>query len=183
MVKHIKTKIKVNGVIEKRSVLPRQHLVDYLRDELGLKGTRVSCEHGVCGSCSVRLNGEVVRGCLVLAVQADGGQVETIEYISDSGEMADLQAEFHKKNALQCGYCTAGFLLTAAELLHQHPQADREQIREYLSGNYCRCTGYHAIIDAVEETLKQRDRGTGKEERQGRDALINRYVGTSEDKQ
>ena len=156
MIDLMKTRIKVNGVIQERAVQPRQHLVDYLRDELGLKGTRVSCEHGVCGSCTVRLNGEIVRGCLVLAVQADQGRVETIEHISDSGEIADFQAAFHARNALQCGYCTAGFLLTAQELACHNPQADRAQIRAHLSGNYCRCTGYHAIVDAVEETLKHR---------------------------
>lgn len=158
MDERIKTRIEVNGVIEERAVRPRQHLVDYLRDELGLKGTRVSCEHGVCGSCTVRLNGEIVRGCLVLAVQADQGRVETIEHISDSGEIADFQAAFHARNALQCGYCTAGFLLTAQEIACHNPQADREEIREHLSGNYCRCTGYHAIVDAVETTLLQRRR-------------------------
>lgn len=149
----IKTRIEVNGVLEERTISPRMHLVDYLRDELGLKGTRVSCEHGVCGSCTVRLNGEIVRGCLVLAVQADQGQVETIEHVSDSGEIASLQAAFHAHNALQCGYCTSGFLLTAQEIMEHHPDATRTEIREHLSGNYCRCTGYHAIIDAVETAL------------------------------
>lgn len=150
---HIKTKIEVNGVLEERTISPRMHLVDYLRDELGLKGTRVSCEHGVCGSCTIRLNGEIVRGCLVLAVQADHGRVETIEHISDSGEIAGLQAAFHAHNALQCGYCTSGFLLTAQEILNHNPDANRAEIREHLSGNYCRCTGYHAIVDAVETAL------------------------------
>lgn len=152
----INTKIEVNGVLEERTINPRQHLVDYLRDELGLKGTRVSCEHGVCGSCTVRLNGEIVRGCLVLAVQADEGQVETIEHISDTGEITSLQASFHAHNALQCGYCTAGFLLTSQEIVDHHPEADRTEIREYLSGNYCRCTGYHSIVDAVETVLIER---------------------------
>lgn len=164
MPEHIKTKITVNGVLEERAVRPSQHLVDYLRDELGLKGTRVSCEHGVCGSCTVRLNGEIVRGCLVLAVQADQGSVETIEHISDSGELADFQAEFHSQNALQCGYCTAGFLLTAQEIATYHPNANREEIRQHLSGNYCRCTGYHSIVDAVEATLlKRRKCGTDEQ--------------------
>lgn len=180
MDKRIKTRIEVNGVIEERAVLPRQHLVDYLRDELGLKGTRVSCEHGVCGSCSVRVNGEVVRGCLVLAVQVDGGRVETIEHISDSGELADFQAEFQTKNALQCGYCTAGFLLTAAELAQHQPQANRTQIREYLAGNYCRCTGYQAIVDAVEATLIQREKNACQAQGENKDTVIKSHIATSE---
>ncbi len=156
MVDRVSTTIEVNGVIHERLVEPRQHLVDYLRDEIGLKGTRVGCEHGVCGACTIRLNGEIVRGCLVLAVQADGGRVETIEGISDSGEIADLQNAFHAHNALQCGFCTSGMLLTAHDLAEKNPNASRVEIREYLSGNYCRCTGYHAIVDAVNTTLEHR---------------------------
>lgn len=153
------TRITVNGVLHERWVEPRLHLVDYLRDELGLKGTRAGCEHGVCGACSVRVDGEVVRGCLTLAVQADGATVETIEGVSDSGEIADLQHAFLERNALQCGFCTPGMLLTADALLKEQPDADRQQIREHMSGNYCRCTGYHAIVDAVEATRETRRLG------------------------
>ncbi len=139
----------VNGEIIDAAVAPRTHLADFLRDTLGLTGTHLGCEHGVCGACTVRLDGVIVRGCLVLAVQADGGVVETIEGVSDTGEIADLQAEFAARNALQCGYCTPGMLLTAQDLLLHHPAPGRETIREHLSGNYCRCTGYQAIVDAV----------------------------------
>ena len=139
----------VNGEIIDAAVAPRTHLADFLRDTLGLTGTHLGCEHGVCGACTVRLDGVIVRGCLVLAVQADGGVVETIEGVSDTGEIADLQAEFAARNALQCGYCTPGMLLTAQDLLLHDPAPGRETIREHLSGNYCRCTGYQAIVDAV----------------------------------
>jgi carbon-monoxide dehydrogenase small subunit len=140
-------------------VSPRTHLADFVREELGLTGTHIGCEHGVCGACTIRLDGDIVRGCLVLAVQAEGGQVETIEGVSDTGEIADLQAAFHQRNALQCGYCTPGMLLAAQELLQREPDPSREAIREYLSGNYCRCTGYHAIVDAVEATACTRAGG------------------------
>jgi carbon-monoxide dehydrogenase small subunit len=126
------------------------HLADFLRDYLHLTGTHVGCEQGVCGACTVRLNGEIVRACLVLAAQADGKSVQTIEGLSDSGEIVDLQRAFRDRNALQCGYCTPGMLITAHDLLRQQPEPSRQQIREHLSGNYCRCTGYQAIVDAVE---------------------------------
>jgi carbon-monoxide dehydrogenase small subunit len=146
----------VNGECITRSVAVRQHLVDFLRTELGLTGSHIGCEHGICGACSVRVDGAVVRGCLMLAVQADGSEVVTIEGLTESGEIADLQANFVERNALQCGYCTPGMLITAAELLKQGKSASRDEIRTLLSGNYCRCTGYHAIVDAVEATLKAR---------------------------
>lgn len=142
----------VNGERVNAEVSPRRHLADFLREELGLTGTHIGCEHGVCGACTLRLDGEIVRGCLVLAVQANGKSVETIEGVSDSGEVADLQAAFEARNALQCGYCTPGMLLTAQDLLSREPNPSREAIREHLSGNYCRCTGYQAIVDAVEST-------------------------------
>ena len=148
--------LTVNGEPVMASVPPRMHLTDFLRDELGLTGTHVGCEHGVCGACTVRLDGEIVRGCLVLAVQAEGAHVETIEGVSDSGEIGDLQQAFQERNALQCGYCTPGMLLAADELLRQEPLPSRERIREHLSGNYCRCTGYHAIVDAVERVARAR---------------------------
>ena len=144
-------RLTVNGEAVEAAVLPRTHLADFLRDGLGLTGTHLGCEHGVCGACTVRLDGVIVRGCLVLAVQADGGAVETIEGVSDTGEIADLQAGFAAVNALQCGYCTPGMLLTAQDLLLRAPGQvpDRAVIREHLSGNYCRCTGYQSIVDAV----------------------------------
>jgi carbon-monoxide dehydrogenase small subunit len=143
--------LTVNGQTVTRRIAARTNLVDFLRDELGLTGSHVGCEHGVCGACTVRVNGEIVRGCLMLAVQADGCNVETIEGLSDSGELAKLQKAFHEKNALQCGFCTPGMLLAARDLLKRNPRPDREQIRAHLSGNYCRCTGYQAIVDAIEE--------------------------------
>ncbi len=140
----------VNGTEVTARVPARQTLVDFLRYGLELTGSHVGCEHGVCGACTVRLDGDIVRGCLVLAAQADGARVETIEGVSDGGELADLQAAFHARNALQCGYCTPGFLLTAQALLATNPAPTRAEIRAFLSGNYCRCTGYHAIVDAIE---------------------------------
>jgi aerobic carbon-monoxide dehydrogenase small subunit len=148
--------VKVNGREYTRHVSPRVSLADYLRHDLGLTGTHVGCEHGVCGACVVKFDGKIVRSCLTLAVQADGHKVETIEGLSESGEISDMQNIFHKRNALQCGYCTPGILLTAAELLEKKTMPDREEIREYLSGNLCRCTGYEAIIDAVEATARER---------------------------
>jgi carbon-monoxide dehydrogenase small subunit len=148
--------ITVNGEAVHESVEARQTLVDFLRDELGLTGSHVGCEHGVCGACTVRLDGVIVRGCLTLAAQCDGAQVETIEGVSDAGEIADLQAAFEKRNALQCGFCTPGMLLTAQELLSRGGVPSRDTIRQYLSGNYCRCTGYQAIVDAVEAVAQQR---------------------------
>ena len=154
----IDIQISVNGQVVAANVPPRQTLVDFLRYHLELTGSHVGCEHGSCGACTIRLNGDIVRGCLVLAVQADGAEVETIEGLSDSGELADLQATFHAHNALQCGYCTPGMLLTAQALLTDNPDPSREEIRSYLSGNYCRCTGYQAIIDALESVAATRNR-------------------------
>jgi aerobic-type carbon monoxide dehydrogenase small subunit (CoxS/CutS family) len=147
--------LTVNGSQVSRRVEARQHLVDFLREDLGLTGSHLGCEHGVCGACTVRVNGEIVRGCLMLAVQADGLAVETIEGVSDSGEIEALQKTFVERNALQCGFCTPGMLLTAAELMKLHPQANREEIRAYISGNFCRCTGYQAIVDAIEQRLSE----------------------------
>jgi carbon-monoxide dehydrogenase small subunit len=156
MEEHREITLTVNGATVRARAPVRQHLVDFLRLELGLTGSHLGCEHGVCGACTVRLDGEVVRGCLTLAVQADGASVETIEGLSESGEIADLQDAFVRLNALQCGYCTPGMLLTAAELLNQEKQMSRQEIRVFLSGNYCRCTGYQAIVEAIEATLQQR---------------------------
>ena len=148
--------LTVNGEEVRESVDARTTLVDFLRDTLGLTGSHVGCEHGVCGACSVRLDGAVVRGCLTLAVQCDGHAVETIEGASDSGAIADLQEAFRTRNALQCGYCTPAMLLTAAELLAAGGVPSRAAIRAHLSGNYCRCTGYQAIVDAVEAVARAR---------------------------
>ena len=153
--------LTVNGERVSCAVPVRQNLVDFLRTELGLTGSHVGCEHGICGACSVRVDGAVVRGCLLLAVQADGAEVVTIEGLTDSGEIADLQATFIERNALQCGYCTPGMLMTAAELLKQGTPATRDEIRGFLSGNLCRCTGYQAIVDAVAATLQQRADNAG----------------------
>ena len=151
--------LTVNGERVSERVESRKSLVDFLREDLGLTGSHVGCEHGVCGACTVRVNGEIVRGCLMLAVQCDGATVETIERLSDSGEVADLRAAFEQRNALQCGFCTPGMLLAAQDLLEKKPDASREEIREHMSGNYCRCTGYHAIVDAVESVAQARAGG------------------------
>jgi carbon-monoxide dehydrogenase small subunit len=151
--------LTVNGERVSASVEPRTHLADFLRDGLGLTGTHLGCEHGQCGACTLRLDGRIVRGCLVFAVQAEGGIVETIEGLSASGEIADLQQEFIRRNALQCGYCTPGMLIAAQDLLRRLARPGRAEIREQLSGNYCRCTGYQAIIDAVEAVAGARAAG------------------------
>src|SRR6266436_6618267 len=148
--------ITVNGEEVRERVDARKTLVDFLREDLALTGSHVGCEHGVCGACSVRVNGAVVRGCLMLAVQCDGARVDTIEGVADTDEIADLQEAFVARKALQCGYCTPGMLLTAQELLAHGGVPSREQIRTHLSGNYCRCTGYQAIVDAVEAVAQAR---------------------------
>ena len=148
--------LMVNGESVRRRVPARQSLVDFLREDLGLTGTRAGCEHGACGACTVRLDGAIARGCLLFAAQLDGTRVDTIEGLSASGEIAELQAAFHERNALQCGFCTAGMLIAAADLVRDAPESSREQIRDHLSGNYCRCTGYHAIVDAVESVCRRR---------------------------
>jgi aerobic carbon-monoxide dehydrogenase small subunit len=149
----IDVEITVNGAAVRKRVKARQHLADFLREELQFTGTHLGCEHGVCGACSVLVNGKVVRGCLMLAVQADGCTVETIEGLSDSKELAPLQRAFHEHNALQCGFCTPGMLLAAQDLVRSGRKATREEIRAHISGNYCRCTGYQAIVDAIAEVI------------------------------
>ena len=150
--------LTVNGATVSRRVEPRQSLVDFLRYELELTGSHVGCEHGACGACTVRVDGALVRGCLMLAVQCDGCRVETIEGVAGTGEVFDLQQAFAQENALQCGFCTPGMLLTAQDLLACKPSASAQEIREALSGNYCRCTGYHAIVEAVRKTAEARGR-------------------------
>jgi aerobic carbon-monoxide dehydrogenase small subunit len=156
--------LTVNGEEVRERVDARKTLVDFLREDAALTGSHVGCEHGVCGACSVRVDGAVVRGCLMLAVQCDGARVETIEGVSDSGEIADLQQAFVARNALQCGYCTPGMLLSAQELLAASDGVpSREAIRAYLSGNYCRCTGYQAIVDAVEAVAQARQSASARD--------------------
>ena len=147
----------VNGSAISDKVAPRTTLVDFLRQRLGLTGSHVGCEHGVCGACHVRVDGTVLRGCLFLAVQADGAEVQTIEGLSASGEIADLQEVFVRRNAMQCGFCTPGMLMIAADLLARREVPSREAIRDALSGNYCRCTGYQSIVDAIEEVARARN--------------------------
>ena len=150
--KHWRIALTVNGEAIAREVPVRLNLVDFLRHDLGFTGSHVGCEQGACGACTVLVDGETVRGCLLLAVQADGCKVETIEIM----EFEDLRAAFHRLNALQCGFCTPGMLLSAQELLQAKPKPSRAEIREYLSGNFCRCTGYQAIVDAVEAVARAR---------------------------
>jgi carbon-monoxide dehydrogenase small subunit len=151
--------LTVNGERVTERIDARTTLVDFLRETLSLTGSHVGCEHGVCGACTVRVNGEIVRGCLMLAAQCDGTNVETIEGLSDTGEIADLQLAFEQRNALQCGFCTPGMVLTAQDLLKRSTVPSREEIREHISGNYCRCTGYQAIVDAVESVAQVRAGG------------------------
>jgi aerobic carbon-monoxide dehydrogenase small subunit len=146
----------VNGEAVRRRVEPRKSLVDFLREDLELTGSHVGCEQGVCGACTVRVDGALARGCLTLAVQCDGAVVETIEGVTATGELADLQAAFAGANALQCGFCTPAMLLTAHELLRGNPAPSGAAIRVGLSGNYCRCTGYHAIVEAILATATAR---------------------------
>ncbi len=149
--------LTVNGEAVEARVPAGRHLVDFLRLDLGLTGSHAGCEHGVCGACTLQVDGDIVRGCLVLAAQLDGAEVWTIEGVSETKEIADLQAEFVARNALQCGFCTPGMLFAAHDLLRTHPGVpDRPAIREHISGNYCRCTGYEAIVDAIETTAKAR---------------------------
>src|SRR3954466_1323123 len=152
-------RMTVNAERVAETVEPRMTLVDFLRDTLGLTGSHIGCEHGVCGACTVRLDGVIVRGCLTLAAQCDGAAVETIEGVSDGGSISDLQEAFRKRNALQCVFCTPAMLLTARELLSSGAVPTRDQIREHISGNYCRCTGYQAIVDAIESVAQARAAG------------------------
>jgi carbon-monoxide dehydrogenase small subunit len=149
----------VNGTLVNAEIEPRRHLVDFLREDLHLKGPHLGCEQGACGACTVKVNGQIIRGCLFLAVQANGAVVETVEGLTKSGALADLQESFMRRNAMQCGFCSSGMLLAAAELIEKQPKATREQVREWISGNYCRCTGYHSIVDAIVDVLEARSKG------------------------
>ena len=141
--------LTVNGEAVTATIPVRKHLVDFLREDLGLTGSHIGCEHGVCGACTLEVNGAMVRGCLMLAVQADGATVTTVEGLADSGRSDALRAAFAERNALQCGYCTPGMLASALEYVEAGGPADRDAIRAHLSGNYCRCTGYQSIVEAV----------------------------------
>ena len=154
-----KITLTVNGVEVTAEVEPRMHLVDFLREEMHLKGPHLGCEQGACGACTVKVDGQIIRGCLYLAVQANGSVVETVEGLTKSGALADLQESFMRHNAMQCGFCSSGMLLAASELVEQQPKASREEVREWISGNYCRCTGYHAIVDAIVAVLDARAKG------------------------
>ena len=142
-------KITVNGELRRARVETRRSLVDFLRLDLGLTGSHVGCEHGACGACTVRVDGEAVRGCLMFAVQANGKSVATVESLAKDGKLDALQNAFWEKNGLQCGFCTPGMLMTLSEFLEENPSPDEAQIRDAISGNICRCTGYQAIVDAV----------------------------------
>ena len=143
--------LTVNGEAVEARVAARVNLADFLRHDLGFTGTHVGCEHGVCGACTMLVDGKLARSCLMLAVQCAGARIETIEGADASGRLAKLQQAFHRRNALQCGFCTPAMLLTAAELLRGNPKPTREEVRDWISGNFRRCTGYHAIVDAVME--------------------------------
>ena len=151
-----KISMTVNGVHVNTEIEPRRHLVDFLREDLHLKGPHLGCEQGACGACTVKVDGQIIRGCLFLAVQANGCVVETIEGLTKSGALADLQESFMRHNAMQCGFCSSGMLLAAAELIEKQPKASREEVREWISGNYCRCTGYHSIVNAIVDVLEAR---------------------------
>ena len=157
----VRVRLVVNSRKVACEVAPRETLVDCLRNALELTGTHAGCEMGACGACLVQLDGRAVHSCLMFAVQADGATINTIEGLTESGVIADLQAEFHRRNALQCGFCTPGMLVSAQELLSQVAQPSREDIRDALSGNYCRCTGYEAIVDAIEAVAKARSESRG----------------------
>lgn len=147
----MRIELQVNGTAVTAEVEPRTNLADFLRDTLRLTGTHIGCEHGVCGACTVIVSGAAVRSCLMLAVQAEGEKVVTVEGLSNDDALTPLQAAFRKHHALQCGFCTPGMLTTAHALLSHEPKADADRVREVLSGNLCRCTGYIPIVEAVLE--------------------------------
>ena len=156
MSEQININLTVNGEYVSQSVSVRTSLVDFLRNSLGLTGSHVGCEHGVCGACTLEVDGAMVRGCLMLAVQADGAKVTTIEGYADDQRASDLQQAFQRHNSLQCGYCTPGMMASALEYVEAGGAADRDAIREHISGNYCRCTGYQSIVDAIVDVIEER---------------------------
>lgn len=148
-----KIRTTINGELITTTVEARLNLVDFLRNDQGLTGSHVGCEHGVCGACTVLYDGNPVRGCLVLAAQADGAEITTVEGAAESGRLDRLHSAFLKHNALQCGFCTPGMLLTALSLVESGKPCSRDDIRHHIAGNYCRCTGYQAIVDAIDEVV------------------------------
>ncbi|MDG2285393.1 MAG: (2Fe-2S)-binding protein [Alphaproteobacteria bacterium] len=146
----------LNGAPVEGSAEPRMSLVDFLRREIGLTGTHVGCEHGVCGACTVRIDGRATRSCLIYAGQVEGQLVETVEALAGAGELNDLQQAFRRHHALQCGFCTPGILMSLSQLIDEEPDADEARVREVLSGHLCRCTGYHGIVAAALYVLAQR---------------------------
>lgn len=155
-------KVAVNGRDYERLVDVRMTLADFIRQELDLTGTHLGCEHGVCGACTILLNGEAVRSCLMLAVQANGAQIRTVEGLANGKELHPLQKAFHDHHALQCGFCTPGFLMTAVAFLEENPAPSRGEVREAISGNICRCTGYQPIIDAILQAAESKTTGKGR---------------------
>jgi 2-furoyl-CoA dehydrogenase 2Fe-2S iron sulfur subunit len=148
--------LTLNGVGRESSCESRTTLLDFIRHDLGATGTHAGCEHGVCGACTVEVDGQIIRSCLMFACQANGSVVKTVEGISERGELSDLQAAFKKYHALQCGFCTSGFLMSANDLLNKNPNPTELEVREGLSGNICRCTGYVGIVEAVLEVASSR---------------------------
>jgi len=159
MIAHKNIKLTVNGAVYQRTVEPRLLLSDFLRVDLGLTGTHVGCEHGVCGACTIIVDGDSARSCLMLAVQADGAMIETVESLGSIHKLSSVQKAFHEHHALQCGFCTPGMLMTVTDLLRKYPLATDEEIRAGLSGNLCRCTGYEHIVEAVRAIVRQREAG------------------------
>ena len=156
MTKSLEITVNVNGREYQRAVEPRLTLADFLREDLELTGTHLGCEHGICGACTVLLDGDAVRSCLMLAVQADGAELTTVEGLSCDGRLTALQQAFQDNGALQCGFCTPGFLMTATAFLRETPNPTEAQVRDAISGNVCRCTGYVAIVEAI---LQASERG------------------------
>ena len=150
--------VYVNGVMYARHVEPRMLLSDFLRHELGLTGTHVGCEHGVCGACTILLEGRSARSCLLLAVQVDGAEIETIEGQGSIDQLGRVQQAMRQHHGLQCGFCTPGFVMTITDILRNHDVRGETEIREALSGNICRCTGYEHIVNAVQELLSEQER-------------------------
>ena len=155
MSRSVNISLRVNGEDVRATVPSRLNLVDFLREELSLTGSHVGCEHGVCGACTITVDGETVRGCLMLAAQADGKEITTIEGLAENGQSAQLQAAFTKHNALQCGFCTPGMLASALGYVNAGGSADRDTIRQHISGNYCRCTGYQSIVNAICDVIEE----------------------------
>ncbi|HZC12917.1 MAG TPA: (2Fe-2S)-binding protein [Thermoleophilaceae bacterium] len=146
--------VTINGERYERTVLARQLLVHFIRDTLGLKGTHIGCDTGNCGACTIILNGNTIKSCMMLAAQADGAEIETVEGLASNGELNDLQEAFHQHHGLQCGYCTPGLLMSATHLLRQNPHPSEEEIRRGVRGNICRCTGYVNVVKAIEEASR-----------------------------